>query len=155
MEKEEKVTIRLTATLRRALQREADEVGIKLSEHIRRLLLVTHPHIAAFDDVARIEASAQKAGVRASECVSYLMSMLQRLEEGLQALQGLEALTAQWRETAARELQVAIADVNEHIWAPVGQDDQTPPEHPLFQCTCKPTVSNLNYQHPSSHASQP
>ena len=141
MEKEEKITIRLTEALRRTLQREADEAGIKLSEHIRRLLLVTHPHIAAFDDVARIEASARKAGAKASEGVPYLMSVLRRLEEGLQALQGLEALTTQWREAAARELQVAIADVNEHIWGPVEQDEQTLSEHPLEQFPIKCTGS--------------
>ena len=151
MEKEEKVTIRLTEALRRALQREADEAGIKLSEHIRRLLLVTHPHIAAFDDVARIEASARKAGAKASEGVPYLMSVLRRLEEGLQALQGLEALTTQWREAAARELQVAIADVNEHIWGPVEQDEQTLPEHPLGHCLrMRDPIEAVEYQRLSS-----
>jgi hypothetical protein len=92
MEKEEKVTIRLTGTLRRDLQRGADEAGIKLSEHVRRLLLVI-PYIAASDDVSHIQASAQKASARASEDVPHLASILRRLEERVKTLQSLDALT--------------------------------------------------------------
>ena len=72
------------------------------------LLLVIHPHVAPFEDIARIEVSAHKSGATGSDSVPYLVNMQRRLEEGLQALQGLEALTTQWRETSARELAVKI-----------------------------------------------
>jgi hypothetical protein len=136
MEKGEKLTIRLTEVLRRALQREADEAGIKLSEHIRWILLVTHPHLEAFEDLARIAASIQKAGVIGSDSMPYLLNMRRRLEEGLQAVQGLEPLAMQWRETAMQELRVTIADVNEHIRVLTELDEQTSPEHSLFSCIC-------------------
>jgi hypothetical protein len=122
MAQERKMTIRLTDVLRQVLEREAAEAGVTLSEQARRRLLATYPYVAAYEDVARIKASARKSGATGAEGLPYLQNMLRRLEEGRQALREFEALTARWRDAAAQEFDVAIDDLTEQIRVLAGLD---------------------------------
>jgi hypothetical protein len=114
MAKEQRVGLRLGGYLRDALEREAAEQGITLSEHIRRLLLMTHPHIPALEDVRRIREAGQ-ASQRSRDYMPYLQNQLQRLQEALVALDGFDAMMGQWRERAKDELETGIAMLQEAL----------------------------------------
>lgn len=114
MDKEQRVTIRLAGPLRRVLEREAAEQGVTLSEHIRRLVLASRPHLPVLEEVGRV-MEAGKASTTPREYLPYLINMAQRIQEGLQALEGFEAMSAQWRQEAQRELTAALADVQERM----------------------------------------
>ena len=113
MDKEARVALRLSAPLRRMLDREANEQGISLSEHMRRLLLASRPHMLVFEEIGKIQDAAKPAG--GLDYVPFLVNMARRLQEGLQALESFEAMAAQWRQDAQRELTAALADVQTRI----------------------------------------
>jgi AcrR family transcriptional regulator len=122
-QKEQRVGLRLGGLLRAVLEREAAEQGITLSEHIRRLLLVTHPHIPAMEGVARIRAEGRKVSTNTREYLPYMINQLQQLEEGLRALEGFEDMARHWRETGERELGEAIGIIQETLRLYNGLDE--------------------------------
>lgn len=123
MEKERKITIRLTGLLREALEREADEQGVTLSEHVRRLLLVTHPHIPALERVAQIRQIGRRSSVTSDDYTPYVRSQLQQLQEALVALDSFEGLVGQWRARATEELESGIAMLQEALRLHAGLDE--------------------------------
>ena len=114
MEKDKRIAIRLSAPLHRMLQREADKQGITLSEHLRRLLLASRPHIPVLEDVEKIiEAGEDVTDLEGS--MPYIVNMLQRLEEGLDALNTFDANAMQWRKDAERELRAWLTYVRQRL----------------------------------------
>ena len=122
---EQRVGLRLGKYLRDALEREADEQGVTLSEHIRRLLLVTHPHIPALERVAQIRQIGRHASVTSDEYTPYVRSQLQQLQEALVALDSFEGLVGQWRARATEELESGIAMLQEALRLHAGLDEIT------------------------------
>jgi hypothetical protein len=114
MEDEKRVTMRLSGPLYRVLAREAEKQDISLSEHMRRLLLASRPHLLVLEDIGRIQKAGQPYDAP-REYLTFLSNMARRLEEGLKALESFEAMSAQWRQEAQRELTAALADVQERM----------------------------------------
>lgn len=123
MAKEQRVGLRLGGYLRDALEREATEQGITLSEHIRRLLLLTHPHIPALENVRRIREAGRQVSQHSRDYTPYVQNQLQQLQDALAALDGFEAMVGQWRERAKYELESGIAMLQETLRLYAGLDE--------------------------------
>jgi hypothetical protein len=110
MRDEQRISMRLSGPLYRALRQEAHQAGLTFTEYLRSLVLERKPHLAAFDDVGQIMA-ASKAVTSPAEYGPYLANMQRRIEAELEALSTFEGRAAQWRQEAERELKAALADV--------------------------------------------